>query len=139
MRAYPGGNPIRDAAHRALLERGRLTLPGGVAWRFEVPLPLVGDARAWDAVIDLPAGRVAIEAETRLGDIQAFQRRLALKKRDDPSIGAVILLVGDTRHNRDVLRVHGDAMRPEMPLDQAALVAALSAGWVPRADGILTI
>jgi hypothetical protein len=139
VRAYPAGSPIRDAAHRGLLERGRSHLPGGSAWHFEVPLPLSGDGRAWDAVVELSSGRVAIEAETRLGDIQSLQRRLALKRRDDPSIGAVVLLLSNTRHNRQVLREHGEAMRVGMPLDAAAVRAALSLGRVPSGDGIVVV
>jgi len=139
VRAYPAGSPIRDVAHRALLDRGRSAFPGGLVWHFEVPLPPSGDGRAWDAVVELPSGCAAIEAETRLGDIQALQRRLALKRRDDPGIGAVILLVSDTRHNRWVLREHGDAMRLDLPLDAAAVLAALEIGRIPRADGIVVL
>jgi hypothetical protein len=74
-------------------------------WKSEVPIPITGDQRAWDAVVSGSGqGRVAIEAETRLRDIQALQRRVALKRRDDPSIDSVVLLVAGTRGNRFVLR-----------------------------------
>ena len=69
------------------------------------------DQRAWDAVITTVAqagdGRprrclIGVEAETRLRDLQALQRRLALKRRDG-GVDRVILLVADTRSNRAIL------------------------------------
>lgn len=51
IRTYPRGDPIRDAGHARLLERLRQRLHEGLSFRTEVPLPIVGDLRAWDAVI----------------------------------------------------------------------------------------
>jgi transcriptional regulator with XRE-family HTH domain len=58
-RAYPGGSPLRDEGHRQLLGRFRALLPAGAGWRTEVPLPLQGDQRAWDAQTDLWVSRWA--------------------------------------------------------------------------------
>ena len=77
VKAYPGGNPIRDAAHLALLERAKVALPTPGTWHREVPLPLAEDQRAWDSLLQLAAGRVGFEAETRLTDLQALQRKEA--------------------------------------------------------------
>jgi hypothetical protein len=55
MRAYPTGDPIRDRAQLALLERLRVRIAPSLRWRTEVPLPIEPDRRAWDAEI---AGRV---------------------------------------------------------------------------------
>jgi transcriptional regulator with XRE-family HTH domain len=83
VRAYPDGEAIRDAAQLALLARFRAGLPDGFRIRFEVPLPILSDRRAWDAVVSPPAdGEFAVEAESRLHDIQAMDRRIALKQRD---------------------------------------------------------
>ncbi len=139
VKAYPGGSPIRDAAHLALLARGRAALPGPGTWHREVPLPLSDDQRAWDALLQSVAGRIAFEAETRLGDLQALQRRVALKRRDDPSIGAVVLLVAASRHNRRILREHGDALAADFPLDSEAIAKALAAGRIPAANGLILI
>ena len=70
-RAYPDGDPVRDAAHVALLRRLQVFIPSNRRWRTEVPMSSEGDLRAWDAVIDCPEGPVGVEAETRLGDLQA--------------------------------------------------------------------
>jgi hypothetical protein len=48
-------------------------------WQTEVPLGPAGDLRAWDALLGLSRERVGVEAETRITDLQAVARRLALK------------------------------------------------------------
>jgi transcriptional regulator with XRE-family HTH domain len=42
-RAFPGGNPVRDAAHGDLLARFAARLDGTLGWRLEVPVPVRGD------------------------------------------------------------------------------------------------
>jgi transcriptional regulator with XRE-family HTH domain len=74
IRAYPDGEPIRDAAQIALLARLRALLPPTLTWRTEVPLEIPGDMRAWDAVIGGPAWRIPVDAESRLRDVQACTR-----------------------------------------------------------------
>lgn len=81
-RAYPAGEPIRDRAHRALLGRFRQRLHRSLRWRTEVPLPIGGDLRAWDGHVSGAGWHVGVEAETRPTDLQALERRLALKLRD---------------------------------------------------------
>src|SRR2546425_5771136 len=93
LRAYPAGDPIRDRAQLALLERLRKRLHPSLRWRTEVPLPIERDLRAWDAEIRGPQSgrwRALVEAETRVADGQALERRLTLKLRDDPD-GHLIL------------------------------------------------
>ena len=82
VRAFPDGVPLRDAGHRSLLSRFRALLPAGTPWRLEVPLPIPGDQRAWDALTGLWGLRVGIEAETGPTDLQALERRIMLKARD---------------------------------------------------------
>jgi transcriptional regulator with XRE-family HTH domain len=139
VRAYPDGDAVRDAAQLALLRRLRALLPARTAWETEVPLPIPGDRRAWDAVIRFAARDVAaIEAETRLRDAQAVQRRIALKKRDG-GIDRVILLISDTRSNRAALAAVREDLRNQFPLDSRAVLAAIRAGHAPPADGIVLL
>jgi transcriptional regulator with XRE-family HTH domain len=141
IRAYPAGDPIRDRAQLALLERLRRRLHPTLRWRTEVPLPIDGDLRAWDAEIRGRNGepwRVRVEAETRLNDGQALERRLALKLRDDPD-GHVILLVSDTRSNRAALRSLGVGLRERLPLGTRVVLAALAAGQDPGGSGIVVM
>jgi transcriptional regulator with XRE-family HTH domain len=138
-RAYPAGLPIRDAAHRVLLDRLRKRAAASVAWRFEVPVGLPGDRRAWDALMLIGNARVAVEAETRPRDIQALQRRLALKQRDSPEVTGAVLLLADTRYNRRLIREAGDALRAGLPTSSAAILEALAAGRDPEASGIVLL
>jgi transcriptional regulator with XRE-family HTH domain len=138
-RAYPAGQPIRDAAHRALIERLRARVSPSVAWRFEVPLGQAGDQRAWDVVLLIGTAQFAVEAETRPRDVQALQRRVSLKRRDDPGVSGVLLLLAATRHNGFLLREHGPALRADFPTPAAEILRALGEGRVPGGSGILLL
>ena len=109
LRAYPGADPLRDAGHVALLRRFLESVGGGLRVRFEVPLDRPGDPRSWDATISDHRDTVGVEAETRISDAQALERRLALKRRDG-RIDRVILVIADTRANRAAPR----SMRPTL-------------------------
>ena len=134
MRAFPAGDAIRDRAQLALLARLRARLHPALSWATEVPLPIEGDLRAWDALITGPGWRRPVEAETVLVDIQALERRLALKRRDGLQ-DAVILLVADTEGNRRALRAASDAFA-DYPLRTRTILAALGAGPDPGQGGI---
>lgn len=138
LRAYPHGEAIRDAASVALLGRLRSRLPSDVPWRTEVPLPIAGDLRAWDAVVRFPAGAIAIEAETRLLDTQALARRLAQKRRDG-GIELVILLVAGTVANRRALALVRESLRADYPLDTREVMEALTARRPPADSGIVVL
>jgi transcriptional regulator with XRE-family HTH domain len=141
VRAYPAGDPIRDRAQLALLERLRGRLPPSLRWHTEVPLPIEGDLRAWDAEIrgrGPRPWRARVEAETRIEDGQALERKLALKLRDDPG-GHLILLVADTRTNRRALAALGPGLREMLPVNSRELLRALVAGREPAGSGIVLL
>jgi transcriptional regulator with XRE-family HTH domain len=141
LRAYPAGDPIRDRAQLALLERFRGRLHPSLLWRTEVPLPIAGDPRAWDAEIrgDEPRPwRARVEAETHVADGQMLERRVSLKQRDDP-LGHVILLLSDTRSNRAALHLLRNGLRSQFPLDTRAILLALRAGHDPGGSGIVIL
>jgi hypothetical protein len=138
VRAFPADDPARDAGHLRLLSRFRMRLPPGLAWHTEVPMPIAGDPRALDGMVLLGERRLGVEAETRLGDVQAIDRRVSLKKRD-AHLDRMILLVADTRTNRDVLRRHREALRGTYPLDAKDVLAALARGEVPAGDGVVVL
>ena len=85
------------------------------------------------------AARIAVEAETRPRDMQALQRRIALKRRDSPEIGCVLLLLADTRHNRSLVREHGEALRTDLPLSGVAMMTALAEGRDPGGSGVVLL
>jgi transcriptional regulator with XRE-family HTH domain len=138
LRAFPSGDPIRDAAQLALLAKLRALLPAPLTWRTEVPLDIPGDRRAWDALIGGPDRRVPVDAESRLRDVQACTRRVALKRRDDGS-DVVILLVADTRHNRRVLRLAAPDLAGEFRTTGRAALDSLRNGERPLGSAIVVL
>jgi transcriptional regulator with XRE-family HTH domain len=141
IRTFPAGDPIRDRAQLALLERFRARLHPSIRWRSEVPLPMDRDLRAWDADIrgSQPAAwRCRVDAETRVADAQALERRLTLKARDDPD-GHLILLLAETRANRRAVGWLREGLRELLPLDPRQLLRALHAGDDPGGSGIVML
>ena len=134
---FPAGSPVRDAAHLALIGRLRSRVSPNLRWRTEVPLPLPGDLRSADVVIDGGSVDAFVEAETRLGDLQAMERKIRLKQRD-LGIRRVILLVADTRHNRSVLEAHPDLLE-RFPVSTRACLLALRAGHDPGGDALVLL
>jgi hypothetical protein len=142
-RAFPVGAPVRDAGQLALLARLRQRVHSHLQWREEVPvmeLPAAGtvDRRAWDAAIDGPGVCVRVEAETRVGDTQALERRVALKQRDGAA-DCVVLLLADTRHHRILLEVAGAGLRAAFPMQQRAALAALRDGRSPAGNALILL
>ena len=76
VRAYPGGRPLHDARHAAMLERLHGRISPALRWSLEVPLPDVADQRAWDAMIRGVGWRFGVECELNPLDGQALLRRL---------------------------------------------------------------
>jgi transcriptional regulator with XRE-family HTH domain len=137
-RLYPDGDPVRDRAQLALLDRFRARLPPAAIWTTEVPLPIPGDRRAWDACIALGDRRAGCEAETRLTDVQAVERRLALKMRDG-GMDLLLLVVSDTATNRRMLGLHRESLRTLLPLDGRDVLASLRTGRLPERSGLVVI
>jgi hypothetical protein len=98
---------------------------------------MVGDRRSGDAVIEGREFEILVEAETHLDDIQALERSIAGKQRD-LGIERVILLVADTRHNREVIRCVGE-LRRRFPVGTRACLAALRRGRDPGGDAIVIL
>jgi transcriptional regulator with XRE-family HTH domain len=136
IRTYPGGDAIRDAGHWRLLERLRRQLHEDLVFRTEVPLPIAGDLRAWDAIIAGKGWQLPVEAETVLDDGQALERKLALKLRDG-GFGHLILLVADTTRNR--ARIPAIVAGGKLPLDGRSILRALREGRDPGASGLLIL
>jgi len=137
LRAYPAGDPIRDAGQARLLARLKIRLHPSLPLATEVALPIEGDLRAWDAVVRGPGWRIGVEAETVLDDLQALERRLALKRRDG-DVDHVILLIADTARNRRALR-SAPAAFADLPLRTREVMAALGQGRDPGASGIVIL
>lgn len=138
VKTYPKGDPTRDAAHLRLLGRFRARMAPSLPWRTEVPLPISGDLRALDGQSWIDDKMLAVEAETKLHDIQALERRALLKQRDAGAT-CLVLLVADTVLNREVLAAHREALRGAFPLDTREILALLARGELPTANGIVVL
>lgn len=134
---HPAGAPVRDSAHVALLDRFRRRIEPSIRWRTEVPMPQPGDLRSADATLDSPEIDAMVEAETRLDDVQATERRARTKQRD-LGRARLILVVADTRHNRAVLRSVPE-LSVHFPVGTRACLAALSRGRDPGGDCLVLI
>jgi hypothetical protein len=137
MQAYPAGDPIRDAGQQRLLDRLRARLHPSLTIRTEVPLPIEGDLRAWDALIRGAGWRRPAEAETVLDDIQALERRLALKVRDG-GVDGLILVIADTRRNRQALAAAPGSF-PAFDRNARRVLAALAAGRDPGGSSLILL
>jgi transcriptional regulator with XRE-family HTH domain len=134
---HPNGDPVRDRAHLALLERFRIRLHRSLVWRTEVPMPIAGDLRGADGLVEAAFGTVLVEAETRVTDVQAVERKSALKQRD---LGAdrLILLIADTPANRRVVTLHPE-LRVRFPIGARRCLAAIGRAEDPGGDCLLIL
>ena len=139
LRFFPDADPVRDAGQVRVLERLRSRIPAALRLRAEVPLFGRTDRRAWDAVIDGADCIDAFEIETRLADVQAIQRRVMLKLRDDSAVRHAFLVVADTRSNRAALAVAREILRTDFPLDTRAVLASFAGGHCQGARGIVVL
>ena len=133
---FPVGDALPDSAQKRLIEAFCRMAHPSVRWRTEVGMPIRGDLRAVDALIDIAGTRIAVEAWTRLDDLQAQVRAAELKRRD---VGAqrLVMLVADTHHNRAAVRAGMESLRANFPLGTRAVLGALRTGRDPGADGIV--
>jgi transcriptional regulator with XRE-family HTH domain len=141
VRAYPGADPVLDAGQVALLDRLQLRLHPGLSFRTEVPLPIVGDQRAWDAVIGGltgPAAQLPVDADTRLVDGQGQVRRVMLKLRDS-GLDHVLFVVADTRHNREAVRAASSSLLADFPVSPRLALRALASGRHPGGSAIVLL
>lgn len=141
VRTFPGPDPVRDAAHIRLLQRCRQRLHPTLTFRTEVPLAIPGDQRAWDARIgglrtDTAPTDLPLEAETRIGDLQAQARRVVLKMRDAGE-EHVLLVVADTRSNRAAVAAGSDLIAAMFPVPARRALAALAAGRHPGGSALV--
>jgi transcriptional regulator with XRE-family HTH domain len=146
LKAYLGADPIRDIAQVKLLSRLTARLHSDLHFRTEVPLPIDGDQRSWDGWISgfrdpgpgggAVGGGLPLDAETRLHDVQALLRRLALKLRDS-SMEHVVLVVSDTRSNRQAVAAASDILATTFPISPRRALACLAAGRHPGGSALI--
>lgn len=137
-KAYPGGRPIRDAAHARLLDDFGGRLHRSLRWAVEVPLPRHGDQRAWDGFVRGTTWRYGVEAETSPTDGQALGRRLQLKLRDG-DVDGILLIMPGTRAARQFLREAGDGFSAMFPVPGPRALELLGVGADPGGSSIIVL
>jgi transcriptional regulator with XRE-family HTH domain len=135
---YPGVRRVLDAPQLALLSRLRERISQAWTWELEVPMPLARDLRAVDARISINGISIAIEAITRLADVQA-QVRAAQHKRRDIGATRLILLVNDSNANRRAIAEVQPMLAEAFPITTRRTLAALAAGEDPGRDCLLLL
>ncbi len=137
VRLYPGGEPLRDAAHVALgAAFGELVVPPLVL-RSEVRVGDPRDLRAWDHTLTERSGsRCGVELETRFVDAQAQHRRIA-RKLEDSGLDRVLVVVADTRANRAAIRAAAGFLGTAYAIDDRAAVDALGRGQIPPRSALI--
>ena len=144
VRTYPGPDPLRDAGQVRLIGRLRTHLHPSLVVRLEVPLPIAGDPRAWDAwvggfVDERPDHRgMPVEAEARFSDAQAQIRQIMLKMRD-ADVNSVLLVLSETPANRAAVAAASPILTGSFPVSARRALAALGAGRHPGGSALVFI
>ena len=79
---------------------------------------------------------MGVEAETRLTDVQAVDRRIGVKCRDS-GIPVAILVLADTWTNRLAVRSAGSVLRAFFPLAGIEAARTLRAGALPTVNALI--
>lgn len=137
---YPSGAKIRDEGQAKRLITLLANVGPPLRYRTDVGLPQADgaptDLRGWDAVLYGHGERTCVEYEVRLHDVQATIRRHNLKRRDDPP-DHFLMVVADTRHNRQVLRTYADLFADQPRLRTSNVLKLLRTGQHPPTGLIL--
>ncbi|HJP89070.1 MAG TPA: helix-turn-helix transcriptional regulator [Candidatus Limnocylindrales bacterium] len=138
LKFYPVAGAIRDEAQAKYIARFVERI--GHAWRIllDAPIPLAGDLRAVDVLLENGGVRIAVEVITRLRDLQA-QIRYAQQKQRDIGASRLIIVVAGSHANRVAL----DAARPTVlatfELDTRRVLGALERGADPGRDAVIVL
>jgi transcriptional regulator with XRE-family HTH domain len=137
---FPSGVKVRDEGQARRIVRLLESVSSPLRYRTDVGLPQAAggptDLRGWDVVLYGHGVRTCIEYEVRLHDVQATIRRHNLKRRDDPS-DQFLMVVADSRHNREVVRTYADLFADLPRLRTANVLKTLRAGQHPPTGLIL--
>lgn len=138
LRLYPGGRRPLDAPQLALLAAFNERLHRDWRRRLEVPMPIPGDLRAVDELIETERCTCAVEAYTRIVDV-GRQLRLSHAKQRDLKADRLIWVVRGTHANRRILHEAGPLLREQLPVTTRPAIRALAEGRDPGADALIIL
>ena len=96
------------------------------------------DRRAIDVVLAKATRQVGVEAVTRLTDAQD-QVRSFLLKQEAAALECMVIVLADTRHNRQALRDASATLRPAFPGLSRPTLRDLRAGRIPPTNGVAMV
>lgn len=138
VKLYPSGRLPLDVAQLRLISQFNARIHPSWRRRLEAVMPIPGDQRAIDELITLEGCSCAVEAITRLADVQAQLRAARTKQRD---IGAMrlVLLVRDSHANRRMISEALPLISVELPVRTRPAIRSLSRGEDPGADCLVVL
>jgi transcriptional regulator with XRE-family HTH domain len=136
VRLYPTARRPLDAPQLALIGNLRTRIHDAWSVRVEVPMPGAHDLRAADAVLEMAGFRIAVEAITRLADLQAQVRAARLKQRDLHADRLLVVVAG-TSANRRLLRSIDPSAT--LPVRTRQSLEALAAAKDPGSDALVVL
>ena len=138
VRTFAGLPAVRDAGQIRVLDRFLRLI--GALWevQLEAFVGRIGDQRAFDCILRCGDLVIGVEVITRLRDVQAQLRPLFAKARD-AGIDRLIIVVADTRANREALELAANVLGAGLSMDARATFAALRAGTAPARDAIVRV
>lgn len=137
IKLYPVGGHLRDEAQARYIARFLERVAHSWRVRLDVPMPLSGDLRAVDVLLD-GSCRIAVEIVTRLTDLQATLRSSQLKQRDIKA-ERLVIVVAATHRNRRALADGRASLLATFDLDTQRTLAQLAAGKDPGRDAIVLL
>jgi hypothetical protein len=138
VKLYPVGRLPLDTPQLRLLAAFNARIDQRWTRRLEAVMPIRGDLRAVDELISRDGCTCAVEAITRLVDVQAQLRAARLKQRDIAAT-RLILLVRDTHANRRTVADSGQTLGDELPMRTRGALKLLGRGEDPGADCLLLL
>lgn len=135
---HPIGDAIRDRGHQALIGRLRAELSPAFRVTGDVPLPLLGDPRAWDLLVRLGDQLIGVEAETQIRDIQHLVRHVHQRERDG-GVDEIIVLLAASRKNRGLVSEFRLALGDRYAKSPRVLLRALRNGERLPGSGVILL
>ena len=138
VKLWPIGGALRDAAQARYV--AAFIARVGEPWKvtLEAVVPVAGDLRAADVLLEAGPLRISVEVITRLVDLQAQVRAAQTKSRDLRATRFVIV-VAATHANRAAVLEARPALASAFSLDSRRILADLRAGRDPGRDAMVLL
>ena len=142
LTVHPIGDGMRDKGQQAIAERFRALLSDAWQLTTEQLLPMPGDRRSWDLFVRLvgvsEGGRVGVDIESRVHDVQMLVRRTRERERDGGA-DRILIVLSDSAANRRLAPQLREALGPSYATSPRVLLRQLREGKPLTGSGLLMI